>query len=80
MLAKNPSGIIMKEIFEILEGDFNFTECVKNSAACSKSTICTTRKLWSMLNEKLSNTLAEITLSGLMKMHEEQKKTIMYNI
>jgi Rrf2 family protein len=80
MLAKDPSNITMKEIFEILEGDLNFVECIKNSSVCKKSTLCTTRKLWTMLDNKLSETLEGVKLSDLINIHNTKTETLTYEI
>lgn len=80
MLAKEPSQITLKEIVGILEGDLSFVECVKNPSVCNRTTLCTTRKIWNHLEEKIQEVLNRIKLSDLIQMHKTRKDTIMYNI
>lgn len=81
VLARDPSQINLKEIFEILEGDLGSVECVKHPSACSRVSICVTRDLWEKLTENISQTLSSITVEDLVKMYREKRdKVAMYNI
>jgi len=47
-------------------------DCVLNPGECSRSSICPTRDVWSMLGEKIRETLAAVTLAELVKVRREK--------
>jgi Rrf2 family protein len=65
-LAKPPGEITLKDIVHVLEGGISLVDCVTNSSACSRSQICATRDVWSIVSEQISNTLESITLEDLL--------------
>ncbi len=80
-LARDPSEINIKNIVDVLEGDHSVVECVKNSAACSRVPICVSRDIWSLLDDKIAETLSSINLGQLVKMGEDKAdRTLSYNI
>ena len=81
VLAKAPDQISLKDIVEILEGGLDLLSCVGNGAVCNRTSICATRDIWSLLGEKISQTLNSITLKDLVNIHKEkEEKVLMYNI
>jgi len=71
-LSKPPSQISLKEIIEPLEGDLEVIECLKGEMICEKAKICSTRDIWAMLGEKISDFLATMTLEDLLRMQREK--------
>jgi len=71
-LSKEPSQITLKEIVDVLEGDCSLVDCVKNPASCSRVPICSSRDVWSLVGEKIAETLGSITLDMLVKMNQEK--------
>lgn len=80
MLAKDPSLITMKNIFAALEGGLGFAEYIKNPAVCKRTTQCTTRIVWSHIENKMLELLNSIKLSDLINMHKTNKGVTTYNI
>jgi Rrf2 family protein len=70
-LAKPPAEITLRQIVEPFEGDC-LVDCVNNPAACSRVLTCASRDVWSLLGEKISDTLDGMTLEHLL--HREQDK------
>lgn len=64
-LTKNPEAISLRSIVEALEGEIFLVDCVKKPSACRRSSICSTRDIWSALGSKISDTLNSITLAQL---------------
>jgi Rrf2 family protein len=80
-LAKDPSQITMKEIVDVLEGDCSLVDCVKNPSTCPRVSICASHDVWTIIGEKISDTLSSITLDMLVKMNQEKaQKAMMHNI
>jgi len=80
-LAKKPSAITLKEIVELLEGDTCLVDCVKNPSACSRSNTCASRDLWTILSDKISQTLGSMTLEDLArKSREKGESPTLYHI
>ncbi|HNY64690.1 MAG TPA: Rrf2 family transcriptional regulator [Deltaproteobacteria bacterium] len=80
-LAKPPSEITLKEIVEILEGDTCLVDCVKDPGACKRSSLCASRDLWSVISDRISQTLGSFTLEDLVKMSREKgEQALSYQI
>ena len=80
-LAKEPSLITLKEIVDVLEGDCSLVDCVKNPSSCSRVPICVSHDVWTIIGDKISETLSSITLEKLVKMNQEKAgNTIMQDI
>jgi Rrf2 family transcriptional regulator, cysteine metabolism repressor len=81
ILSKEPFSITVKDIVEVFEGSFGPVECTTNPSACNRSTFCTARKVWSMLGEKMAETLNSLTLKDLVDMDKKNKDGYLdYNI
>jgi Rrf2 family protein len=61
-LAKRPEEISIKDIFDALEGKICLVDCVENPTECPRVGICPTRDIWSVLGEKIRETLNSVTL------------------
>lgn len=80
-LAREPSRITLKDIVDVLEGDCSLVDCVKNPSSCSRVPICASHDIWTIIGEKISETLSSITLEKLVKMNQEKAgNTIMQDI
>ena len=71
-LAHDPSEISLGNIIEALEGETCLVRCIKQPAICSRSTICPTRDIWSILGNKINETLNSITLAELAQIKIEK--------
>ncbi|MFH1305762.1 MAG: Rrf2 family transcriptional regulator [Candidatus Omnitrophota bacterium] len=80
-LSRSPSQITIESIVEVLEGKIDLAGEAKSPEEYSRASACVTRNLWGELSRKISETLKKITLSDLIKQHEESQVTgVMYNI
>ena len=75
-LAKEPAKITMKDIVDVLEGE-RLIDCVKDHAACSRMGSCASRDIWRMLEGKISDILASITLEKLVQMDQDSALRMM---
>lgn len=81
ILAKPPSEITIRNIFDALEGPINIVECINNLSACDRISTCITRHVWIKLRDGLNSILDSITLEDLVKMCKEKEDSILtYNI
>lgn len=71
-LTKNPENIDLKNILEVLEGDIAPVNCLTFPNLCKKSTSCITRDVWHLLEEKITQTLKNISLKDLLLMYEKK--------
>ena len=80
-VAKDPAQITLKDIVDILEGDCSLVDCVKNPSFCPRVSICASHDIWSIIGEKISETLKSITLDMLVRMSQEKSgNTMMQDI
>jgi Rrf2 family protein len=81
-LAKAPSDITVKDIFEVVEGPICLVDCVEKPAACNRSDFCITRDLWRETSRVLAETLAKTTLATLVERQKDKKErqTVNYDI
>jgi Rrf2 family protein len=71
-LAKRPEEISVQDIFDALEGKICLVDCVENPQECPRVGICPTRDIWSVLGEKIRETLNSVTLADLVKTRREK--------
>jgi Rrf2 family protein len=80
-LASPPARITLRDIMEPLEGGSALVDCVNQASVCHRSPTCATRDIWTMLGEKISETLASVTLEDLVRMStEKMENNITQNI
>jgi Rrf2 family protein len=72
VLARPPAEITVGDIIDNVEGKICLVDCVKNPQDCSRAVTCPTRDVWSVLSEKIRETLASITLADLVKTRHEK--------
>ena len=71
-LARCPEEITVQDIFDALEGKICLVDCVNNPNDCPRVGICPTRDIWSVLGEKIRETLKSVTLADLVKTRREK--------
>lgn len=71
-LAKRPEEISVQDIFNALEGKICLVDCVENPKECPRVGICPTRDIWSVLGEKIRETLNSVTLADLVRTRREK--------
>lgn len=65
-LAKSPDQISLKNILEILEGNFALVDCVHDSNSCKRSATCIAREMWCETSNHIADVLAAVTLADLV--------------
>ena len=82
LLSRPEGDIRVSEIIEALEGPICVVDCVGEPDTCSKSMICSTRDVWTMLSNKIEEVLSSYTLNDLAKLQQEKtgKEASMYYI
>ncbi|MDP2853459.1 MAG: Rrf2 family transcriptional regulator [Smithellaceae bacterium] len=73
-LAKAPSDITVKDIFEVVEGPICLVDCVGKPAACKRSDFCIAHDLWGDASRVLAETLAKTTLASLLVRQKDKKQ------
>lgn len=73
-LAKVPRDVTLCDIVEALEGETCLVRCVKEPSVCDRTAICPTRDIWSVLGDKIRETLKSITIAELAELKKEKSK------
>lgn len=80
-LTRPPEEITLKDIVQVLEGGISLVDCVENSSSCSRSQTCVSRDVWSIVSERISETLESISLGDLLaKTREKADSAPVYHI
>ena len=81
-LAKAPSEITVKDVFEVVEGPICLVDCMENPATCKRSDFCIARDLWGDASRALAESLKKTTLASLLKKQKDKKqqKAVNYDI
>jgi Rrf2 family protein len=79
-LAREPSGISVTDILQVLEGPLCLVDCVENPSACEKSAACVARDIWCMAAGNLRQTLEAVTLVQLVEKHRGKRAATEYEI
>ena len=78
-LGNEPDKITLRDIVEALDGEIFLVDCVSDMKNCSRVSICPTRDAWSLLGQKISETLQSVTLSGLVRMQRQKADNNLMN-
>jgi Rrf2 family protein len=79
-LAREPSGISITDILQVLEGPLCLVDCVENPSACEKSAACVARDIWCLAAGNLRQTLEAVTLTQLVEKHRGKGASTEYEI
>jgi Rrf2 family cysteine metabolism transcriptional repressor len=74
-LAKPPSEIYLKEIFEALEGPVHLVECLRDPSVCQKISSCVTREIWKEVSEAISRIFGSVTLEEMVRRKRKKEGT-----
>jgi Rrf2 family cysteine metabolism transcriptional repressor len=75
-LAKSPGKIRLSEVVGLLEGSIAPVKCVNDPTACSRSSSCVTRDIWSEVNAAMDGVLESTTLQDLVERQQEKGEEI----
>lgn len=79
-LAKPADQITVLNIVEVLEGEINMVDCIRNPESCKRTITCPTRPVWSSLNTAIQDCLAAVTLEQLCADSKTLDKQFDYDI
>ncbi|URZ06393.1 RrF2 family transcriptional regulator [Clostridium felsineum] len=75
VLSKDPKDIYISNIFDVLEGPIEISDCVE-SDNCNNSDYCVTRLLWVKIKESIDNVTKTITLKDMVDDYNSIKNEI----
>ncbi len=78
-LARHPSQITVGDALSVLEGSLCPVECVE-SKQCERAGECSTRRVWSILNDRITEALSGITLTDMLEWHGKEAGAASYAI
>ncbi len=79
-LARDPGDITLCDIIEALEGETCLVRCVKQPSTCDRASICPTRDIWSVLGNKIRETMKSVTIAELARRKKEKIKNANHSI
>ncbi len=65
-LRKKPRDITLLQVYEIMEGELRFVECMENDRNCSLFNGCTQATVWRRLRQAVEGIFRETTLEDLL--------------
>ena len=71
-LAKPPSEISLREIYDVLEGSEGFVHCTTDAQGCDRYEFCVIQEVWTQMFEACMDVLGSTTLEELA--HRSQQK------
>jgi Rrf2 family transcriptional regulator, cysteine metabolism repressor len=71
-LARDPAGITLGDITQVLEGSVAPVECVNDPTVCRRSASCVTRDVWTQLKEVMDGVLDGTTLQDLVERQRQK--------
>lgn len=76
MLAKHPETITVADIFNVLEGPIEISDCViEDESSCSKMDYCATRLLWIKISDSINQVTHSISLQDMLNDYNEMKNS-----
>lgn len=79
-LARNPSSISVREVFEALEGPLQPIDCLEDNPRCSFSRACAIQDLWLDVQKSVSQLLGSVTIGDLAQKQAAASRPAMYYI
>lgn len=67
VLARPPTSITLKELFEALEGHVAPVDCVDHPNSCPMEDVCPTRETWVEMKQSLERILEGTTIQDLVE-------------
>ena len=81
-LAKPPSEITLREIYDVLEGSEGFAQCTTDPQGCDRYEICVIQEVWAQMFEACMDVLGSTTLEDLAHRSRQKRGAMaaMYHI
>lgn len=71
-LARAPEKIDLRTLVAVLEGDIAPVDCVDSPNICERSDSCVARDVWSVLEDKINETLEDINLRDMVEIYSKK--------
>lgn len=66
-LTRAPASISVSEVFVAVEGGLIPLDCMRSDgAACARESVCATRSVWTVVTERLQETLGDTSLADVL--------------
>ncbi|MEA3248856.1 MAG: Rrf2 family transcriptional regulator [Patescibacteria group bacterium] len=65
-LSRDPSKMTVREIIEAVEGPVTFVDCLGAGGDCALAKSCSSKRLWGRVQERVAESLEEMTLKELV--------------
>lgn len=75
-LAKPPSEIRLNDVIEILDGQVQFIECLRDPKGCRKASSCVTRDIWKQAFDALQDVFRSITFEEMVNRKKERERQL----
>lgn len=72
-LLRDPAGITIHELLQVLEGGICLASCYKQSPPCERIGDCVARDVWLELEGKINAALATVTLGQMAERYKKQQ-------
>ena len=76
-LAKPPAEISLNDVVEILEGQINLVECLRDPKVCQRVPSCVTRDIWKEVSEAIYRIFYSITLEEMVNRRREKEGLVL---
>ena len=76
-LAHKPEEISIADILSVLEGGMCLVDCVQDPHVCSRVDSCPTRDVWTLLEERMIQAMASISLADLVRTRQQKTDNIL---
>jgi Rrf2 family protein len=74
VLSKDPAEITVADIFNVLEGPVEISDCITDEDAnCTRAEHCGTRPLWIKISESVNSVINSVTLQDMVNDYNQMK-------
>jgi Rrf2 family cysteine metabolism transcriptional repressor len=80
VLARPPSGITLKDILAVLEGQICLVDCVSDPSFCPRSRNCVPKDIWRDVSKTIAQTLDSFNLGQMIEKQKAASEAICYAI
>ena len=66
ILATDPADITVGDIIAAIEGPIALVDCFDDAIGCTLAPLCTTQNVWYRVQQQITSTLADMTISDIV--------------
>lgn len=79
-LSKDPKDITLREIIEVLEGNFALVPCVAEPSDCARMDFCVVQEVWGEINQRIEKIFESYTLEDIIQKYRARIDAASYVI